>query len=235
MDCQVLPTGMRLAKENMQLDAELLGALRPDGPMVLHLYEWSCPSITYGYFLKPERWLDLAELERRGIDLARRPTGGGAVFHLWDYAFSLLLPASHPAFQAGVLASYQWVNERVMTALAPLLNREALLIREDMEPAAAETTHFCMARPTQYDVVLGTRKVVGAAQRRTKEGLLHQGTIALMTPDEEILQAALGKDSAVAKAMLKHTLPLASSTEAAAKLRHELPQILVNSFTQPIP
>lgn len=231
MDCQVLSTGARSAEENMQLDAELLESLSPDGSMILHLYEWSRPSITYGYFLKVERWLQVDELKRRGIDLARRPTGGGAVFHLWDYAFSLLLPASHPAFQKGVLASYQWVNERVVDALKPFLESEVLLIREDMEPAAAANAHFCMARPTQYDVVLGTKKLVGAAQRRTKEGLLHQGTIALMMPEREILEAALGADSPVAEAMLKHTLPLARSVAEAGELRRQLPEILIQSLT----
>ncbi len=231
MDCQVLSTGVRSAEDNMQFDTELLEGLHSEGSMILHLYEWSRPSITYGYFFKKERWLQIDELKRRGIDLARRPTGGGAVFHLWDYAFSLLLPASHPAFQGGLLASYQWVNERVMDALKPLLESEALLIREDMKPAAAANAHFCMARPTQYDVVLGAKKLVGAAQRRTKEGLLHQGTIALMMPEREILEAALGADSPVVQAMLKHTLPLAGSKEAADQLRRQLPEMLVNSFT----
>jgi lipoate-protein ligase A len=46
-----------------------------------------------------------------------------------------------------------------------------------------------MARPTKYDVMLQGRKIAGAAQRKTKAGFLHQGTIALLCPDPELLGA----------------------------------------------
>jgi lipoate-protein ligase A len=35
----------------------------------------------------------------------------------------------------------------------------------------------CFAGPVRYDVMSGSRKIAGGAQRRTKRGLLHQGSI----------------------------------------------------------
>src|SRR6185437_12939141 len=67
---------------------------------------------------------------------------------------------------------------------------------------------FCMARPTKYDVMLGSRKIAGAAQRKTKEGYLHQGTIALRMPSDAVLGELLKDGVDVAKAMLAHTQPL---------------------------
>ncbi len=39
--------------------------------------------------------------------------------------------------------------------------------------------NVCFAGPVQYDIVVAGAKVAGAAQRRLKRGLLHQGSILL--------------------------------------------------------
>ena len=58
---------------------------------LLHLYQWDGPSATYGYFIDPSKYLDLNKLRQHHVALARRPTGGGIVFHIWDLAFSFLI------------------------------------------------------------------------------------------------------------------------------------------------
>jgi lipoate-protein ligase A len=35
----------------------------------------------------------------------------------------------------------------------------------------------CFSNPTKYDLLLGERKVAGSAQRRTRDGILHQGSL----------------------------------------------------------
>jgi lipoyl(octanoyl) transferase len=37
--------------------------------------------------------------------------------------------------------------------------------------------HLCFANPVQADVIIDSRKIAGSAQRRTRAGLLHQGSI----------------------------------------------------------
>ena len=51
--------------------------------------------------------------------------------------------------------------------------------------------NFCMAKPTRYDVVYKGRKIAGAAQRRQKQGYLHQGTISLAAPHFELMRSLL--------------------------------------------
>jgi lipoate-protein ligase A len=41
--------------------------------------------------------------------------------------------------------------------------------------------HLCFANPVRADVMIDSRKIAGAAQRRTRVGLLHQGSIQLAT------------------------------------------------------
>src|SRR5690242_16384610 len=104
MDWQILDTGVAPAEKNMAFDAELLENL--GGQPILHFYEWERPSISYGYFIQPSKFLNLNNIKKQGIDLARRPTGGGIVFHLWDMAFSVLVPASSPHFSLNTLENY---------------------------------------------------------------------------------------------------------------------------------
>ena len=60
---QVLDSGKQSAQENMSLDASLLEQLSPQDPPTLHLYDWKAPSVTYGYFIALDKYLDLKKLK----------------------------------------------------------------------------------------------------------------------------------------------------------------------------
>ena len=114
---QILNTGAHSAQENMALDEKLLFEMSPQSDPILHLYEWGAPSATYGYFIDPAKFLDLNKLRQLRVTLARRPTGGGIVFHIWDLAFSFLLPSLHPRFSLNTLENYRFVNESVLEVM----------------------------------------------------------------------------------------------------------------------
>ncbi len=217
----------------MQLDAKLLDNLEGQERPILHLYEWEKQSATFGYFVKPEDLLDLAEAKKRGLDLARRPTGGGVVFHLWDLAFSVLVPAKSKLFSTNTLDNYNLINRVVKDVVKEFLgiSDEIGLIPDDAPFQDQSCTHFCMARPTKYDVMLQGKKIAGAAQRKTKDGFLHQGTIALLCPDPELLGAVL-PSSAVREAMMQTTFPLLSDQKELKEGRQELCEQLKRQFVK---
>ena len=92
--------------------------------------------------------------------------------------------------------------------------------------------NFCMARPTIYDVVLNEKKIAGAAQRRKKQGYLHQGTIALALPDEEILRETLQDPEPIIRAMMHYThVPLKNPTQQELEdARSSIEKILMAHF-----
>jgi len=51
---------------------------------------------------------------------------------------------------------------------------ERVELARDQSPKLSEV---CFANPVRADIMLNGRKVAGAAQRRTRAGLLHQGSI----------------------------------------------------------
>ena len=69
------------AEDQMRRDSELLGQLEGQNEAIIRFYDWALPSITYGYFLDPNIFLDRKGIEKCCISVARRPTGGGIVFH----------------------------------------------------------------------------------------------------------------------------------------------------------
>ncbi len=229
---QILDTGSNSADANMRFDERLLSELEPDGSPILHLYRWNGPCATYGYFIDPSKHLNLDKIQKHRLTLARRPTGGGIVFHIWDLAFSFLMPANHPRFSKVTLENYRFVNEVVKETM-----RDYLHIRDPIEliPQDSEhgSNHFCMAKPTIYDVVYQGRKIAGAAQRRRKNGYLHQGTISLALPQVELLKDVLMSQKDVLQSMMAYTFaPLNRywSTTALHSMREEIQKRLAENL-----
>ncbi len=184
----IVDLGVMSAQQNMDSDYQRLKETKSSDSPSLRFYRWREPSLTYGYFSKP---LDAA------IDQGKRPTGGGILFHTTDLAFSILLPDPK---HASTLANYRFVNEIVQNALFSL-GFKADFLEEKMPNSS-----FCMAEPTKYDLVIDHKKVVGSAQRRVKEALLHQGTISLKSPGD--FERACLKDDRLFHKMQQETYPL---------------------------
>ena len=234
MTWEILDTGKRSAQENMEIDAYLLDTLGDKRDPILHFYEWEGDSATYGYLTNPKDYLDEEGVARSGLSLARRSTGGGIVFHTWDFAFSVLVPAECKFFSMNTLENYAFVNEAVRLAVQTFLGSSLLeLTPVDFQEADSACQRFCMAKPTKYDVVLEGRKIAGAAQRKCKQGFLHQGMIALQVPPEEYLDTVLKKGSQVKEAILKNTFPLLDKGSGESEMknaRHQLKELIQQNF-----
>jgi len=227
---QILDTGIDTAENHMRFDENLLERLTPSSDPILHLYQWKPIAATYGYFIKPQNHLDLENCEKIGLDLARRPTGGGIVFHIWDWAFSFLMPSGHPACSINTLENYRFVNEAVLSAVKDYFKLSPELIREDAAALGPDCKNFCMARPTQYDVVYQKMKIAGSAQRRRKQGYLHQGTISLAAPDGELLRQVLLSKEEVAGAMETFTFSRVGDPSLLTKVRKDLEKLLADKL-----
>ncbi len=209
MQWQVIDSGRLPPAAIMEKDAHLLRHLQPSSQPCLHLYEWSRPCLTYGYFTDPARYLEPSALNHHQLDMARRPTGGGIIFHLTDLAFSLLIPSSYPGLSVNTLDNYALINRRIAKAVQQFTSHSLKPILLAEEPACEADCHgFCMAKPTQYDLIIQGRKVGGAAQRRTKLGLLHQGSLSLALPPIALLQDVLKNEQSVVSAMQQHSFCL---------------------------
>ncbi len=194
------------AQDIMDLDRDLLDQLDPNSKAILHLYEWDGPSATCGYFIDKSKNLCLEGVKKHGLSVARRPTGGGIVLHVSDLAFSVLVPANHEGYHENTLDNYHYVNNKVKKALKSFIKTTNLkLLPANPTPLDIACQNFCMAKPTIYDVMYEGKKIAGAAQRKKKQGYLHQGTISLALPDMNLLRDILPGGTKVLEAMLSTT------------------------------
>lgn len=220
--CDVFDSGIMPPQELMDRDAHFLETLDTRQLPLLHLYEWEGKSATYGHFAKPEEWLSLEALKQEGVRLGKRPTGGGILFHITDLAFSFLLPATHPAYSENTLENYRLVNEIAREAVNRFLKNSLSidLLQKEEKPAAASCERFCMAKPTKYDLIIQGRKVGGAAQRRTKKGFLHQGTLSLgRLPESFLKKVLLPGNELLEEETSKVTFPLLGETWTESDLQ----------------
>jgi lipoate---protein ligase len=138
----------------MQQDQLLIDNLPHQTELSVRFYEWAQPTITYGCFLDPMEYLT-APIP--GFEMVKRPTGGGMLFHVQDFPFTVAVPAAHPKFSANVLENYRFVNEAVIRALQEVMGDMPLKLIEKSQDSGF--SQFCMATPTRYDIMLQGQKI----------------------------------------------------------------------------
>jgi len=176
------------AATNMSIDEALLESEKIP---IIRFYRWRSSALSFGYFVK---FSDVA-IYAAERDLVRRWTGGGIVFHGDDLTYSIVIPASDPAFDESSIAIY----ERIHRSLADALNEAGgrAVVAGCVDPggiALARTAgviapgYNCFANPVRADVMIDGRKIAGAAQRRTRPGLLQQGSIQGFVMETDLAQ-----------------------------------------------
>ena len=152
---------------NMAVDEALLREVQAP---VLRVYRWNIPAISLGYFQPAV----LAPVARPFV---RRYTGGGLVDHAQDVTYTVVVPREHPWMELSAPDSYEQIHLGVQAALA------ACGIVSELTPTASTAeSDACFQKPVRFDVVAADAKLSGAAQRCTREGMLHQGSILLPDP-----------------------------------------------------
>ena len=176
----------RSATKNMGIDEALL---EEAGVPTIRFYRWRSPALSFGYFGKFSDVIGCAAAR----ELVRRWTGGGIVFHGDDLTYSIVIPATDPAFEESSIAIYEKIHRALVDALngfgecavvSGIINPGPIRMRAGVTASG----HNCFANPVRADVMMNDRKIAGAAQRRTRRGLLQQGSIQGFAMDAQLAE-----------------------------------------------
>jgi lipoyl(octanoyl) transferase len=153
---------------NMALDEALLQGVSRLGRPVLRFYSWTEPAASFGYF---QRYAEVEQMTRLR-PLVRRPTGGGLVPHDADWTYSAVFPPGDEWYRLHATESYRRIHEWIRAAFA------RLALATDLAPACSKTLPGqCFQGHEMHDLLWRGGKLAGAAQRRTRDGLLIQGSV----------------------------------------------------------
>lgn len=233
---------------NMAIDEAMMHTLAAGtAPPTLRFFRWRPPCVSLGYFQSAVSEVDLDACRRLGIDCVRRPTGGRAILHDAELTYSVVARADDPAVSGNILESYRKIS------LALLYGLRELGVAAEMKPAGRQmmpaspgwasdnegsgesgrrvATAACFDMPSDYEIAVAGRKLVGSAQTRLSGVLLQHGSLLIEVDPIQIftvLRPPPGTERAEVAQWLARRVTslreeldrLVSFEEAATALRH---------------
>ncbi|MGH7559179.1 MAG: lipoate--protein ligase family protein, partial [Gemmatimonadota bacterium] len=181
---RLLVTGPARGDWNMACDGALLEASgRGEAPPTVRFYAWDPPAVSLGRHQPGPEPSARAALSALGIDWVRRPTGGRLVYHGApgeELTYSLVAPLDEASLKGGLSAAYRRIHEALAAGLARLGIAATLAPRAarragGMLPPRSRLA--CFATSVPHEIVADGRKLVGSAQRRSRNALLQHGSL----------------------------------------------------------
>lgn len=185
IDCSHLDPAINMAIDEAILIAHSTGEVPP----TIRFYGWRPPTVSIGYFQHIHKDIDLQAIQRHGLGLVRRMTGGRAVLHADELTYSVIVDEDHPAIPSAVTEAYRIISQGLLSGFQSLgldayfstpetaAHQEALI-----NPKSA----VCFDTPSWYELVVEGRKVAGSAQTRQKGVVLQHGSILIEIDEDKL-------------------------------------------------
>ncbi|MCG7841243.1 MAG: lipoate--protein ligase family protein [Methanomassiliicoccales archaeon] len=143
---------------NMALDEAIAEAVsyRVAGP-TLRFYGWDPSAVSIGRFQDLEEVVDMEQCERLGVQVVRRSTGGGAVFHDSGKEITYSVVCPEDMMPNDINEAYQEIGGWLVNAL------KLIGIEATFEPI--------------NDVLVNGKKISGSAQSRRQGIFTQHGTL----------------------------------------------------------
>lgn len=200
---------------NMAVDEAILeGVIQGSSLPTLRLFAWQPACLSLGYAQSANE-VDLQALQAEGWGIVRRPTGGRAILHIDEITYSVIAPISDPRMAGGVLESYQRISRALLLALQ-YLDVPAVSQKEySASPTAGVKGPVCFEVPSNYEITVEGKKLIGSAQARRKEGVLQHGSLPLYGDITRITRALVYPDETTRRQAAERVSTRALTVETA--------------------
>jgi lipoate-protein ligase A len=202
---------------NMAVDEAILEAVGRSAVLpTLRLFAWDPPCLSIGY-AQPAGDVDRPALTSLGWRLVRRPTGGRAILHTDELTYSVIAPLHEPRVAGSVLESYSRLAQALLLALHTLaLPAQAKAV---YRPAGRNPNPICFEVPSNYEITVDGKKLIGSAQARRKEGVLQHGSLPLFGDLTRITRVLTFSDKAQRAEAAARLLEHATTVETVLNRR----------------
>ncbi|WP_372909733.1 biotin/lipoate A/B protein ligase family protein [Salinigranum sp.] len=175
------PGPMQMALDEVAAETAATG-----GPRTVRLYRWEPSCLSLGYHQEPDT-VDWEWCATAGVDVTRRPTGGGGIYHdsFGDISYSITAPREE--LPGNLMDCYHYLLAPVLTAFESLGAPVEFVDRE--VPALYDPACYLRALNPAHDLVVSgtSRKVSGNAQYRQRDAVVQHGSVTFSTrPDRHL-------------------------------------------------
>jgi len=147
---------------NMAIDEAIMNSRRNNKVRdTFRLYRWKPSAVSIGFFQSIADEVNLQACTNYGVEVVRRITGGGAVYHDFDgeITYSLIAGVDNPKIPTDILKSYEVLCEGLVLGL------KNLGLSARFHPV--------------NDILVDGKKISGNAQTRKNGIILQHGTLLI--------------------------------------------------------
>lgn len=174
MEFRLLETGFNDAFTNMAIDEAICKLHKEEDKPSVRFYGWKPSAISIGYFQSLKEEVEAKECTKEGIDIVRRITGGGAVFHQNELTYSFVCSEKSNLVSKNILDSYKKICNSLV------LGFKELGLKADFVPL--------------NDIIVCNQKISGNAQTRRNNNILQHGTILIEVDVDKMFSLLLVSD-----------------------------------------
>jgi lipoate-protein ligase A len=183
---------------NMALDEVAAETAADGGPRTVRVYRWEPSCLSMGYAQGPGT-VDWEHCADAGVDVTRRQTGGGGIYHDRDGDISYSIAAPAAELPGKLIDAYHLLCEPVLSAFRAL-GVDADYVDEE-RPSIHQPACYLRGLHPAHDVCAdggAGRKLSGNAQYRRETSVIQHGSVTFdATPREHL---AVFDDHGVSKA-----------------------------------
>lgn len=145
------------------------------GPRTVRVYTWSPSTLSMGYRQAADS-VDWTFADGAGVDVTRRQTGGGGIYHdeHADISYTVVGPADE--LPGDLMECYDLLCEPILDAFHEM-GVDAAFVDEEY-PALHEPACYLRALHPAHDMVAGGKKIAGNAQYRTRDAVIQHGSLS---------------------------------------------------------
>ncbi len=164
----------------MAIDETLYRLAEPDTRPVVRFYSWDHPTLSLGYFQDYKRVVCEPFCVHNKIDVVRRITGGRAVLHHDEVTYAIIAPLQYVFEGRSLQETYQLIAEALNLGLQNFgLDQTSIFAGNTGTSRRESRLPQCFVSVSQYEHVSNSRKVIGSAQKRSRDRFLQHGSILL--------------------------------------------------------
>lgn len=198
---------------NMAVDEAVSEAVAKGALPTIRFYTWKPSAVSIGYFQSLEQEVNVERCKSLGVDVVRRRTGGGAVYHdeKGEITYSVIAPES--LMPKGITESYYLICGWIVNSL------KKIGIESEFKPI--------------NDIIAYGKKISGNAQTRRNKVLLQHGTILYDLDVEKMFSVLKVGVEKISDKMIKSVKERVTRVLDYKDIsREELLKALIQGFTE---